>query len=666
MVGQSQAGGMTQANRVGRLVTELGADALVLTEMEAEDRLSQAFTVTVSAVSATAQPLHKLLGTRASVRIATGQLFQDRWFSGVVWSYEELGRDTRGFAYRLTLRPETELLTLNRRSRIFQNKSVVDIAKLLLANCTVEQKLSGTYSAYEYCVQYGESDWQFLNRLLEHEGIYFFYVQGEGSDRIVLVDDRNNHLDLQPASVPVRQGPDKAPGPCAWGLSERRTLGPSKVTVDDYDFEAPATSLRKTKAAAKVLGSPTASSGASGEGKAGGWSGDAEIYAFPAKFDSKGTAAGERYGAAWLDAHRRRMARSHADVRLFAATVGRRVTLEFDGGASTEYLILGATHRYTNAGYFSGSGGDELAGGVELMPAAEQYRPAHATPRPRIPGPHTALVVGPPGEEIHTDKYGRIKVQFPWDREGKKDANSSCFIRVAQSAAGQNWGFFALPRIGQEVVVEFLDGDPDRPLVTGTVYNAKNMVPETLPDNKTQFGMKSRISKGGGGFNRLWFEDKKGSEVVWFRAERDYKVNIVNKDEERVYDKGSRTTTFKAGDETLTLSQGKRTTTIQADETLEVKQGNRAATIKLGNDTLKVNTGNVDIKVSLGSHKTDAMQSIELTCGASKIKLDPTSITLDSVMIKINGKAMTEIKAPLIQSDASALQIVKGGLVMIN
>ena len=214
-----------------------------------------------------------------------------------------------------------------------------------------------------------------------------------------------------------------------------------------------------------------------------------------------------------------------------------------------------------------------------------------------------------------------------------------------------------------------------------------------LPDNKTQFGLKTRITKGGGGYNHYWMEDKKGEEVVWFRAERDYKALIVNADEEREYTKGNRTVLFKEGndektldkgnltttiskgDETRTITTGKRTTTIKAndalevqsgDHTLEVGQGNRTATIKMGNDSLKVSMGNVSIKVDLGSHKTEAMQAIELKCGASSIKMDPASITLESVMIKIKGSAMVQTEATLVQSKADAMSILKGGIVMIN
>ncbi|WP_374944951.1 type VI secretion system Vgr family protein [Sphingomonas sp.] len=694
-------GAYTQDNRIGQLSTQLGKDVLLLMGMTCTERLSESYTVTVDAFSQSAQPVHTLLGTAIGVKYeAAGDSNVNRAFAGVLWEYSELGEDERGHRYRLTLRPQAAFMTLNKRNRIFQNKSVVDIVKSLLIG-NFEVKLNGAYDPLEYCVQYQESDFDFASRLMEFEGIYYYYEHDGTTSKIVLVDDGNAHVDMAPATAKVLPRSDRRPDAPIWSVTERRSLAPTKVTVDDYDFEAPTTALLKTKAAAKVVGAPTDRGSQSDEGAGGSWSGTAEVYDFPAKFGSTSTATGQRYSANWLDAHRRRMARSFADGGLFAAAAGRRLTLTFEDATTTEYLIVGTSHDYVAPGYESGEGEETFLCSLELMPAADQYRPAHVTPRPRILGPQTAIVVGPSGEEIYTDKYGRIKVQFFWDREGKKDENSSCFIRVLQSTAGQSWGSFSLPRIGQEVVVEFLDGDPDRPIVTGAVYNASNTTPVALPDNKTQFGLRTRITKGGGGFSHYWFEDKKGEEVVWFRAERDYKAHIVNKDEERQYDKGSRTTLFKEGNDELTISKGtrtetiqshdkktikegdltdvvelgseihtvktgKRTTTINDDETLEVKMGNRSTTIKMGNESLKVSLGNVDIKVDLGKHATEAMQSIELTCGPSKFKMDPMSISLEAMTIKLDAKLMLQTKGLMVQQEASAIHIVKGGLVMIN
>lgn len=704
------AGTYTQDKRIGRLSTDLGKDKLLLLGMAASERLSESYTITVDAFSVEAQPIHSLLGTAVGIKFESGtDLHTNRDFAGVLWEYSELGKDDRGHNYRLVLRPQTEFMTLNRRNRIFQNKSVVDIITAVLVG-TPQPKLDGSYDPLEYCVQYQESDFDFVSRMMEYEGIYYFYEHEGTASKMTLVDQANAHPDMTPASVKVMPQAARRPDAPIWSVTERRGIGPTKVTVADYDFETPETSLAESKAAAKALGEPTKRGKQTKEGSGGDWASGAEVYDFPGKVvyktDDPGAKSGEtvtaaRYGKIWLDAHRRRMARSFAEGALFSAAVGRRVTLEYDDGTSAEYLIVGTSHDYTAPAYDSGEGEETFFCSMELMPAAEQYRPAHVTPRPRILGPQTAVVVGPSGEEIYTDKYGRIKVQFHWDREGKKDENASCFIRVVQSVAGQSWGQFSLPRIGQEVVVTFLDGDPDRPLVTGAVYNAGNMAPVDLPANKTQHGFRSRITKGGGGFSNWWYEDKKGAEVVWFRAERDYKAHIVNKDEERQYDKGNRKTTFQAGNDELfidkgtrtetieshdtktilsgdltntvkkgaevhTVEKGTRTTSIYDDETLEVKMGNRATKISMGNESLKVSMGNVDIKVDLGKHGTEAMQAIELTCGPSKFKMDPMQISMEAMMIKIEAKTIMQIKSLMKQDEASAMSILKGGIVMIN
>ncbi len=717
----------TQDGRIGQLTTDLGKDALLLMRLTAVERLSESFTIVVDAVSPEPVRLHALLGTNASIRFESDDRTDlNRFFNGQVWEYTELEHDEQGYHCRLTLRPTTEFATLSRRSKIWQAKSIKDIVLRVLGenNTTyTSSKLSDTYAAVEYIVQYQESDFDFVSRLMEYEGIYYFYTHTEDKHDIVLIDNRNGHVDMAPDNLMVMPR-DERDHSYIWSVIERRGVAPTKVTVDDYDFEVPTQALRKSKAAATPGGTAT-DRYETGAGFAGTGVDNAEVYDFPSKYNQPTDSLSTRYSENWLGAHRRQMARSFAEGDAFSATVGSNIKLKFWNSNSlssveSDYLIVGTTHRYSGPAYDSaGDEAEDMTVELELMPAADQYRPAQRTPRPRIFGPQTAVVVGPSGEEIYTDKYGRIKVQFHWDRDGKNDDQSSCFVRVVQSGAGKSWGSFSLPRMGQEVVVEFLDGDPDRPLVTGAVYNAANMPPTALPDNKTHFGWRSRSTKGGGGSNHLWVEDKKGEEVVWFRAERDYKMHVVNADEERQYDKGNRkvtfqegndeliitkgtrtetieghdtktiktgnrivdidtgnqettlktgnfTTTIKTGDETRDIKTGKRTTTIQMDESLEVKMGNRSAEIGLGNDKLTVKVGNVDIKLNLGAHKTDAMQAIELKCGMSSIKMDPMSITLESMMIKIKASLMFNTEGLLMEQKASAIHIVKGGLVMIN
>jgi len=282
---------------------------------------------------------------------------------------------------------------------------------------------------------------------------------------------------------------------------------------------------------------------------------------------------------------------------------------------------------------------DDYENEFETIPATVTFRPERRSRRPEISGVQTALVVGPKGEEIYSDKYGRVKVQFYWDRDGKKDQNSSCWLRVSQDWAGKNWGSVFIPRIGQEVIVEFLEGDPDRPIITGRVYNAEQMPPYTLPDNQTQSGVKTRSSSGGGtsNYNELRFEDKMGSELILVHAEKDLQTEVEH-------------------DETRSVKHD-RTTTITNNETKTIEQGN---------ESIELNQGNQTTKVDLGSIDTEAMQSITLKVGQSSIVIDQKGVTIQGMMISIQGQVQVQVQAPMVQVNADAMLILKGGITMIN
>jgi type VI secretion system secreted protein VgrG len=308
------------------------------------------------------------------------------------------------------------------------------------------------------------------------------------------------------------------------------------------------------------------------------------------------------------------------------------------------------------------------------------------------------VVVGKQGEEIWTDQYGRIKIQFHWDRQGKADENSSCWVRVAQFWAGKKWGSQFLPRIGQEVVVEFLEGDPDQPLVTGSVFNADHMPPYELPANMTQSGVKTRSTKTGNDktFNELRFEDKKDSEQVYLHAEKDFdrvvensetaKIGFDKKDKgdqiTEVYndctlsvEKGNHSVTVKEKDSLLTVTKGKRTVTIKDDCSLTVESGNRMATIKEKDDVLEVSSGNQAIQIKQGDHTLkidsgkstiEAGTSIELKVGSSSIKIEAGKITIKSNEIVLDGGSKVDVKGDMIQAKASGQMVLKGSMVKIN
>jgi len=300
------------------------------------------------------------------------------------------------------------------------------------------------------------------------------------------------------------------------------------------------------------------------------------------------------------------------------------------------------------------------------IPFALPYRPVRLTPIPHVRGVQSATVVGPAGDEIFCDKYGRVKVQFHWDREGKDDVNSSCWVRVATFWAGKQWGAVHIPRIGQEVIVDFVEGNLNCPIIVGSVYNAALMPPWTLPDNKTVSGVKSRSSQHGGAdnFNLLSFEDKKGSELVHFQAEKDL-TSLIKNDETREV-KHDRKTTIK-NDETQIVTDGNELIKVEkGNQTIEIKQGNQSTTIDMGNQSLKIKMGNQTNKIDLGKIDTEAMQSIELKVGQSSIKLDQMGVTIKGMMIKVDAQIQCDVHAVMTNVKGDAMTMVKGGIVMIN
>jgi type VI secretion system secreted protein VgrG len=322
--------------------------------------------------------------------------------------------------------------------------------------------------------------------------------------------------------------------------------------------------------------------------------------------------------------------------------------------------------------------------------ATQQFRPGRITPVPFVHGLQSATVVGKSGEEIWTDKYGRIKVQFHWDRYGKDDEKSSCWIRVAYPVAGKNWGWISLPRIGQEVVVSFLEGNPDRPLITGSVYNALQMPPYELPANQTQSGIKTRSSKDGvaTNFNEIRFEDKKASEEVYIHAEKDFncviennetrKIGLDKKDEgnQTVEIQNHRTVSLLAGNDTLTVKQGNRVTSVDTgNNTLQVKTGNCETNVDTGNNSLNVKTGNCNTHISTGNYVIDvdvgkvaitATTAIELTVGGNSIKIDQKGITIKGLTVTVQADVKLDAKSPLTTVNGDGTLTLKGGMTMIN
>jgi type VI secretion system secreted protein VgrG len=545
----------TQEGAYLSVATPLGADTLLLRALHGEERLSGLFRFHLELAAQDANlSFEDVVGQSATISIALGEA-GTRYLNGVVRRFYQAGTDARFTTYHAELVPWLWRLSLTSDSRIFQDQTVPEIVEAVFtAQGFTDYRLSltRTYDSREYCVQYQETSLDFVTRLLEDEGIWFYFEHEDGSHTLVLADDASSHPACPglPAAVRYQSGETGATSADAVAACTfEQQLAVGKYVVDDFNFETPANDLVQ-------------------EQEAEGGDSAASLFEYPAGYGE--TTAGEQRVGLRLDGQRwaRTLLRGEGFAHAFSA--GHTFTLvgHEREAANTQWVLHRVTHHATLTDYRNR---------FEAFPGTAAFRPPRRTPRPRIAGTQTALVVGKAGEEIWTDEYGRVKVQFHWDRVGQQDEHSSCWVRVAQGWAGQGWGSIFIPRIGQEVVVAFLEGDPDRPLITGAVYNATQTVPYTLPDEGTKSTIKGNSSKGGGGNNEFRFEDKKDSEEVYLHAQKDLQIKVLNDQTTTVTQ--NRTTTVEEGNDSLTVSQGDRTVTVSTGNETHQVQGTRDLTV---------------------------------------------------------------------------------------
>lgn len=507
-----------QDTRMGRLATVLGKDALNLLRFDGEEQLNGLFTFRIEALANTAGlDLNDLIGTHATVAIRNFD--QDETaFDGIVTEAEFLGVGENGWRYNLTLRPWLHLASLRRKQQIFHNKSVVDILDDVFAPYAalgapaVEKRLSSSYAPLEYTVQYRESDLNFATRLMERFGISYHFTHAQGSHTLVLTDQITAHRPLPGGSRRFQIVGDRhrAGVEHFWEMRPARRLTTGKIRLTDYNFKSPDAAMETER-----------------DGAATSAEGHLESYDYPGDYLTQG----EGRGVALLrmDQERGQDQRHRATGDCVTLRAGLLVTVTGDAVAGVgKSLCLVAHHRYISAGYGSTSADSPLSDAqFLLMPADAPLAPERKTRVPVVHGPQTARVVG--AGEIDCDEYGRILVRFHWDL----DDRFSMRCRVSQNWAGKGWGGIVIPRVGMEVVVEFLEGDPDKPLVTGCVYNGKNEVPYKLPENKTISTFKSDTHQGEG-FNELRFEDAAGKEEIFIHGQRDRNTKIENNQSERI------------------------------------------------------------------------------------------------------------------------------------
>lgn len=630
-----------------------GFEALDFRSLKGTEKLSTLYTFDVEMVSPSATlDLSTLPGKPLNLAIAT-PLGVPRYLGGQIVRCEFAGRETdtsRSYVYALTLRPWLWYLTRTVDSRIFQNLSAVDIVRQVLDRYgfAVESRLTASYRTWDYCVQYQESDFAFISRMMEREGIYYYFRHEADQQVLVLIDNIASHDPLSGYPTLPWLASDQLVLADVVGVEDWRPaveLRSGVYAVNDHDFRKPRADVSQRRA--NPLGDDHA---------------DYAKYDWQAGYIN--AAEGERYATIRLEEEQTEHSLSRGTTHARTMAPGYLLTLEGcpRSADNVSHLILGVTYRLQEGGYATGSSEAHYDFGFVVQPVSLPWRAPSITPIPKATGPQTAVVVGPAGEQIWTDEYGRVKLQFRWDRYGQSDENSSCWVRVSSAWAGSEFGALQVPRIGQEVIVDFINGELDRPIVTGRVYNAEQMPPFSLPASATQSGIVTRTPGGTtANANMLRFEDKSGAEQVLLHAERNLDVAVENNATQTV---GANQTTVINGDSSTTIN-GNSSTSVFGNQT-SLNAGNVAGLI-LGTSTQLV-IGN-SLLATVGSQELlntnqliasllqEFVVGLQATAIGTTIGVAGVQMGATGVQMATTGVSVTKVGTVLNAVDASVTHV---------
>lgn len=593
---------LRQVERVGELNTPLGKDELALARFECTEGVSEKFVINIDAVGNQHNiNLDSAIGQNCTITLHNTK-DEKRYFCGVLTEARWLGGDDKGLQnYKLVLRPWLWLLSYRRNSFIHHDKTVPEIIEAVFGEhdfAAYTNNLSRSYPTLEYCVQYRETDMDFVCRLMEEYGISYYFQHSDGEHRLIMTDEMSTFETISGKKSYFRTADLRhAKDDYFNSFALVRSFTSGKIKVDDYYFENSDADQMVSEEVSPPFHPQTL-----------------EIFDYPGRYVNTGD--GRKIAQAWRDMERSKDHHYHAEGDCASCFPGGLLTLEdkSKSGLDGEYLALRAHHKFAKQGYRTGTveQGPAYQGRYEFIKSDKTYAPPRITPKAVIPGHQTAKVVG--DGDIDVDEYGRILVRFHWDQE--QDQSRRC--RVAQVWAGNRWGGIFTPRVGMEVLVAFLEGDPDQPYVVGALYNDKHMPPYDLPGEKTISGFKSNSTTSGSGYNEFVFDDEDNNQLVRLHAERNLEAVVEN-------------------DETRTVRKN-RNTEIEQNDTLHVTQ------------VLKITA---DVK-------------IEITCGSSKITMDPAKITMESPSIDIKGLADLKTDGLMATHSAGAVMTIKGPFVKIN
>ena len=616
----------SQDNRRFGIQTHLGKDAVLLSGFEGEEPISGLFTYSLDLVSENdGIEARSIVGKVVTFWVQHPD-DEFRYFHGHVSEFLYVGRNDRLSVYRARVVPWLWFLTLNSDCRIFQNLTIPEIVRKVLIDrgCTDfdDTQLKGSYSPLEYCVQYNESDFTYISRLMEEAGIFYFFLHEKNRLVMVITDTTSacrNCKDDQVAfsdNLSERSLPNQI-----WKWEHRYEFRPGKWSHRDFNFKDPATEMLSTVATQiKLPGNQ-----------------NLEVYQYPGDYDVR--AVGDTYARIRMEAEEAAFDVVNGESYCRSFSPGARFTISRHHSPREQgksYIITSIIHTFDASDVFV-TGRKSVSKGYsntfKCIPATVPFRSRRTTPVSQIRGPQTAVVVGPDGEEIYTDEHGRVKVQFHWDREGQRNEHSSCWMRVSQVHAGQGWGMMDLPRVGEEVIVSFLEGDPDRPIITGRVYNGQNRPPFALPAGKTRRGNMTKTYKGAG-HNEMSMDDTPGKEQLRMNAQYDMNSNVNN---DQTLDVGNNQTEKVCVDRTREVG-GNETIAVGVNKKVTVGT-NHDETVGL-NQTVNVGTNQ---STSVGSNQTNSVGSMKNeTVGMMSNEMVGVAKTLNvgAVYSIISGGAM--------------------------
>ena len=651
----------SQSDALLKMSSPLGDDALIPISLVANEQISQPFTFDVKAISqhGVIDPDRLLYQPCCITLQSNGQPI--RYFHGIVQSLSAEGA-LRGQGvdefqvYRLVLVPRLWFRGQTTDCRVHQKLTTVGILTRLCDEAGLtDRQFPPPGAEREYTVQYNEPDLHFMTRLMEEEGYFYFFEHSESTHKLIVSKQNSAFTDIAGATMHLTGGDSEA----TWLMDWSRPTGTArgKMKFKDYDPTKPDTLLQAERATTL---------------KAGGTA-QRDDFRWPAHSFDQGTISDRSNYE--LEAAEASASLYEGASRFGKLVPGGKFKLESKpqaGPYDNTYALRSVVHEVHDETVLNQSAPASYINRFTAFPASVNWRQPIATPRPRMDGIHVAIVLGPQGEEIYTDDLARVKVRFYWDHRDEATDSQSVWARVIQPWAGNGWGTQFIPRVGTEVAVAFVDGDPDRPIVVGGLYNGRD-TPIYSKADKTKSGFRTRSSLKGGtsDFNEFTFDDKKGSELIYQQAQKD--LNVYVKHDQTLTIDNCRIVTVKQ-DETVDI-QNNQTIKVKQDHSLTVTDGSRAIAVSKGDNSLKVDMGNhttdvkmgdVSLKADLGKITNEAMQSIELKVGQSSIKIDQMGITITGMMIKIDGQVQTQVKGLMTQVNADAMLMVKGAITMIN